>query len=215
MRAQLPLADILVIDDASTDGTGPLVAAIAASDPQVTLLQRSGKFGFGTAYIAGFRRVLCEGYELVIGMDADFSHDPECLSQLIEAAADCDVVIGSRYVPGGSTPDWRLSRRLISRFGNWVARTTLQLPVRDCTSGYRCYRHEALAALDLDAIKVVGYSFLVETVRQFCAARLRIREVPITFIDRRVGKSKLSGTILIEAAGYILHHAFASRRRRR
>jgi dolichol-phosphate mannosyltransferase len=206
VRARLPSADVLVIDDASTDGTGVLVADFAASDPRVSLLQRGGKFGLGTAYIAGFRRALSEGYDLVIGMDADFSHDPKCLPQFIDAAANCDLAIGSRYIPGGSTPDWRLSRRLISRFGNWMARTTLHLRVRDCTSGYRCYRREALAALDLDSIKVIGYGFTIETVRQSCAAGMRIREIPITFIDRRVGKSKLSGTIVVEAVGYLLRH---------
>jgi dolichol-phosphate mannosyltransferase len=204
VRARLPSADVLVIDDASPDGTGALVADLAASDPRVALLQRGGKFGLGTAYIAGFRRALSEGYDLVIGMDADFSHDPECLPQFIDAAANCDFVIGSRYIPGGSTPDWRLSRRLISRFGNWMARSTLRLPVRDCTSAYRCYRREALTALDLDAIKVVGYSFMIETVRQLCSAGVRFCETPITFIDRRVGKSKLSGTIVVEAIGYLL-----------
>jgi dolichol-phosphate mannosyltransferase len=207
------LADVLVIDDASTDGTGSSVTAMAASDSQVGLLTREGKLGFGTACIAGFRRALSNGYDLIIGMDADFSHDPERLPHLIQAAANYDVVIGSRYVPGGSTPDWHLSRRLISRFGNWVARKTLRLPVQDCTSGYRCYRREAIERLDLDNIEVVGYSFLIETMRQFYAARLRIGEIAITFIDRRVGKSKLTGTILVEAAGYILHHAFASGRR--
>ena len=202
-----------MIDDASTDGTGSSVAAIAGSDPQVTLLQREAKFGLGTAYIAGFRRALSDGYHLIIGMDADFSHDPKCLTQMVEASANYDVVIGSRYVPGGSTPDWQLSRRLISRFGNWVARRTLRLPVRDCTSAYRCYRREAIERLDLDGIKVVGYSFLIETTRQFYAAGLRIGEIPITFIDRRVGQSKLSGTILIEAACYVVSHAFASGQR--
>jgi dolichol-phosphate mannosyltransferase len=206
VRRRLPSADVLIIDDASTDGTGALVADLTASDPRVFLLQRAGKFGLGTAYIAGFRRALGEGYDLVIGMDADFSHDPESLPQLIDAAANCDVAIGSRYIPGGSTPDWALSRRLISRFGNWIARTTLRLDVRDCTSGYRCYRREALAALDLDSIKVIGYGFTIETVRQSCAAGMRIREIPITFIDRRVGKSKLSGTIVVEAIGYLLRH---------
>lgn len=214
MRAQLPSADVLIIDDASTDGTGSLVASMAASDPHVNLLTRSGKLGFGTAYVAGFRRALDHGYDLIIGMDADFSHDPECLPLLAAAASNSDVVVGSRYVPGGSTPDWRLSRRLISRFGNWVARTMLRLPLRDCTSAFRCYRREAVAVLDLDMKTVVGYSFMIDTARRFYEAGLRIREVPITFVDRRVGQSKMSGTIVIEAIGYILRHALSARRRR-
>jgi dolichol-phosphate mannosyltransferase len=211
VRTVLPLADIMIVDDASPDGTGSLVAAIAASDPHVSLVQRDGKFGLGRAYIAGFRRALEFGYDLIMSMDADFSHDPSVLPQLVDAVANHDVVIGSRYISGGSTPDWTLSRRMISRLGNGVARTTLGLPVHDCTSAYRCYRREALERLDFDSIKVVGYCFLIETIRQFCAAGLRVGEVPITFIDRRVGESKLSGTILAEAAGYIVQHVFTFR----
>ena len=212
IRTHLPSADILIIDDASTDGTGALVSELAAADPQVSLLARPSKLGLGTAYIAGFRRALSRDYDLIFMMDADFSHDPKCLPQFVEAIANCDVIIGSRYIPGGSTPDWALSRRLISRFGNWLARTTLHLQVRDCTSGFRCLRREALASLDLDSITVIGYGFTIETARQLCAAKMRICESPITFIDRRVGKSKMSGTILAEATGYILRHAFAPRR---
>ena len=216
LRAALPSTDVLIVDDASPDGTGSLAAGMAARDSRVNVLHRNGKSGLGPAYVAGFRRALDQGYELIISMDADFSHDPKALPGLVEAIADHDVVIGSRYVEGGSTPDWTLSRRLISRFANGVARTTLRVRVRDCTSAYRCYRREALEALDLESIKVVGYCFLIETIRQFCAAGLRIREVPITFIDRRVGNSKLTGTILAEAAGYMLQHAVkASPSRRR
>ena len=170
------------------------------------LIQREGKLGLGTAYIVGFRRALRDGYDLVIGMDADFSHNPECLPRLIDRAANCDVVIGSRYVAGGSTPDWHLIRRWISQFGNWSARSTLRIPVRDCTSAFRCYRREALAALDLDAISVVGYGFMIETIRQLSDAGLKICEMPITFVDRRVGQSKLSGSIIFEASKYILRH---------
>ena len=194
----------MVIDDGSPDGTGQLVRTIGEADSRVALLQRGHKLGLGTAYIEGVRRALRDGYDCVVGMDADFSHDPACLPQLIAAAAHCDLVIGSRYVPGGSTPDWKRHRRLISRLGNWIARAALKLPVRDCTTGYRCYRREALAAMDLDSIDVVGYSFLIETTRQCFAAGLRIREIPITFVDRREGKSKMTGPIILEALGYIL-----------
>jgi dolichol-phosphate mannosyltransferase len=213
IRAHAPAADVLVIDDGSPDGTGQFVGDMGARDPQVSVLQRGAKLGLGTAYIAGFRHALREDYDCVVGMDADFSHDPARLPQLVAAAAESDLVIGSRYVPGGSTPDWTLHRRCISRFANWLARTTLRLPVRDCTTAYRCYRREALAVLDLDSVDVIGYSFLIEMTRQCSAAGLRIRELPIQFIDRRVGKSKMSGTIIAEALGYILRHAGRNGRR--
>lgn len=213
IRTHAPDADVLVVDDGSPDGTGQLVRGIAEDDSRVGVLQRGSKLGLGTAYIEGFRCALRDGYDCAVGMDADFSHDPACLPQFIAATAHCDVVIGSRYVPGGSTPDWKIHRRLISRFGNWLARTVLELPVRDCTTGYKCYRREALAALDLDSITVVGYAFLIETTRQCLAAGLRIREIPITFIDRREGKSKMSGTIAMEALRYIfLRHRHRNRR---
>jgi dolichol-phosphate mannosyltransferase len=202
----VPQADVLVIDDGSPDGTGQFVSDMGARDPRVGVLQRGAKLGLGTAYIAGFRHALRDGYDCVVGMDADFSHDPACLPQLVAAVEQCDIAIGSRYVPGGSTPNWTLHRRFISRFANWVARSTLRLPVHDCTTAYRCYRRETLAALNLDAIDVVGYSFLIEITRQCCAAGLRIQELPICFVDRRVGQSKMSGTIIVEALGYILRH---------
>ena len=136
IHAHLPTGDVLIVDDASPDGTGALVREIAAADSRVSLLARPGKLGLGTAYIAGFRHALAAGYDCVIGMDADFSHDPAALSQLVGALARCDLAVGSRYVPGGSTPDWKMHRRLVSRFGNWVARSLLDLPVRDCTTGW-------------------------------------------------------------------------------
>ena len=215
MRAHLPEADVLIVDDSSPDGTAGIVREIGERDPHVTVWERRAKLGLGPACIDGFRQALSGGYERMIVMDADFSHEPACLSQFISAASHCDLVIGSRYVPGGSTPDWTLHRRLISRFGNWIARTMLQLPVRDCTTGYRCYRRETLAALDLESIAVVGYSFHIETTRQCLSAGLRIREIPITFIDRRVGKSKMSGTIIMEALQYILGHSFRGGLRKR
>ena len=212
IRAAVPQADVLVIDDGSPDGTGQFVSDMGVRDPQVGVMQRGAKLGLGTAYIAGFRHALREGYECVVGMDADFSHDPVRLPHLVAASAESDLVIGSRYVPGGSTPDWKIHRRFISRFANWVARTSLRLPVRDCTTAYRCYRREALVALDLDSVDVVGYSFLIEMTRQCHAAGLRIRELPICFIDRRVGQSKLSGAIIMEAVRYILRHVGQSSR---
>ncbi len=214
IHIHLPACDILIVDDASPDGTGAVVSEIAAVDPRLSLLPRAGKLGLGTAYVAGFRHALESGYECIIGMDADFSHDPACLPQLVAALAHCDLAIGSRYVPGGATPDWKLSRRIISRFGNWFARTGLDLPVRDCTTGYKCYRREILARLDLDQIDLIGYAFLIETTYQCFLRAARIEEIPITFIDRRVGKSKMSGAIMLEAFGYVMRRRWARSRGR-
>lgn len=199
----LPTADVLVVDDGSPDGTGDIVAARGEADERIKLLRRPGKAGLGTAYIAGFNWALQRDYAAIIGMDADFSHDPSYLPIFVEQIAQYDLVIGSRYIPGGSTPDWKLSRRIISRIGNNVARTVLGLPVRDCTTGYKCYRREALAAIDLDAIDLVGYGFLIETTYQCYLNNMRIKEIPIVFIDRREGKSKMTSTIVSEALGYV------------
>ncbi|MEP6809119.1 MAG: polyprenol monophosphomannose synthase [Chthoniobacterales bacterium] len=204
IHVHLPTGDILVVDDGSPDGTGELVREIAATDARVRLLERAGKLGLGTAYLAGFRDALAAGYDYVAGMDADFSHDPAVLPQLVEAMAESDLAVGSRYVPGGSTPDWGWHRRGVSRFGNWFARTLLRLPVRDCTTGYKCYRRELLEMLSLKPIDLVGYAFLIETTYRAVEAGARIKEVPITFIDRRVGKSKMSIAIMIEAFRYVI-----------
>jgi dolichol-phosphate mannosyltransferase len=200
---QLPEADVLVVDDGSPDGTGDVVAARRATDARVQLLRRTAKAGLGPAYIAGFHWALERPYDLIVGMDADFSHDPAYLPRFVAESQRYDLVIGSRYVPGGATPDWKLSRRIISRVGNLVARTVLGLPVRDCTTGYKCYHREALAAIDLDAIDVVGYGFLIETTYQCYLNGARIKEIPIVFIDRREGKSKMTSTIVSEALGYV------------
>ncbi len=199
----LPDADVLVVDDSSPDGTAEVVRAHAADDGRVKLLRRPGKAGLGVAYTAGFHWALERDYSTIIGMDADFSHAPEYLPRFIEASRSHDLVIGSRYIPGGATPDWKPARRVISRVGNAVARTVLGLPVRDCTTGYKCYRREALAAIDLDAIDLVGYGFLIETTYQCYLRGLRIVEIPIVFTDRREGKSKMTGTIVSEALGYV------------
>jgi len=199
----LPEADVLVVDDGSPDGTGDVVAARGATDARVKLLRRTAKAGLGPAYIAGFHWALERPYGLIVGMDADFSHDPAYLPRFVDESRRYDLVIGSRYVPGGATPDWKLSRRIISRIGNLVARTVLGIPVRDCTTGYKCYRREVLAAIDLDAIDVVGYGFLIETTYQCYLNGARIKEIPIVFIDRREGKSKMTSTIVSEALGYV------------
>jgi len=200
----LPAAAVLIVDDASPDGTGRLADDLAARDPALAVLHRAGKQGLATAYVAGFRYALARDYDRVFAMDADFSHDPRYLPALLAATEDADLVIGSRYVPGGRTPDWGLSRRLISGFGNVFARTLLRLPVRDCTAGFKCYRRGVLEAFDLEAIRLEGYAFQIETVYQSVRKGFRIKEVPIDFPDRKVGKSKMSTAIVAEAFTYVI-----------
>jgi dolichol-phosphate mannosyltransferase len=202
--AALPPAHLLIVDDNSPDGTGSLADALAARDRRIHVLHRPGKQGLGTAYIQGFHYALDHGYEAIFEMDADFSHDPRMLPALLAAAQDADLVIGSRYIPGGSTPNWSALRRFISGGGNTFARMALRMPVRDCTSGYRCYRRRVLEAIDLDAIRSQGYAFQVELVYQALRHGMRVTEVPIAFIDRRVGQSKMSRTIFIEAFRFVM-----------
>ncbi|HWQ13683.1 MAG TPA: polyprenol monophosphomannose synthase [Roseiflexaceae bacterium] len=190
----------LVVDDSSPDGTAGIVAQLAAAEPRVGLIQRPGKLGLGTAYVAGFQRALAEGAEYIFEMDADFSHDPGYLPGLLAAAESrFDLVIGSRYVPGGGTTDWGFVRRLISRGGNLYARTILALPVMDATGGFRCYRRRVLEAIDLGGIHSNGYSFQIEMAYRTLRAGFRVGEVPIVFPDRRVGRSKMSRRIVLEA----------------
>ncbi|NTV65054.1 MAG: polyprenol monophosphomannose synthase [Oscillochloris sp.] len=195
-----PRCRVLVVDDGSPDGTGAIVAQIAREEPRVGLLARPGKLGLGTAYIAGFKRALAEGAQLIIEMDADFSHDPRYLPDLIEAASSrYDLVIGSRYVRGGGTADWGVGRKVISRGGNVYAGVILGLPVADSTGGYRCYRRGVLETINLDAVRSNGYAFQVEMVYRARRVGARIGEIPIIFPDRRVGKSKMSRRIFFEA----------------
>jgi dolichol-phosphate mannosyltransferase len=195
-----PRMRVLVVDDGSPDGTGAVVRSFAREEPRVGLLERPGKLGLGTAYVAGFKRALAEGAQFVCEMDADFSHDPAYLPALLRAAeSDYDLVLGSRYVRGGATTDWGLGRKLISRGGNIYARAILGLPITDATGGYRCYRRAALEQIDLDAVHSNGYSFQIEMVYRVLRAGLRIGEVPIVFPDRRVGQSKMSRRIVLEA----------------
>ncbi|HEX6289703.1 MAG TPA: polyprenol monophosphomannose synthase [Herpetosiphonaceae bacterium] len=195
-----PELSVLVVDDGSPDGTGDLVAAEVEHNPRVHLIRRAGKQGLGTAYVAGFRYALAHGADYVFEMDADFSHDPRYLPDLLHAAeASYDLVIGSRYIAGGGTTDWGLGRQLISRGGNLYARLILGLPLSDMTGGYRCYRRRALEAIDLDRIRSNGYSFQIEMAYRVHQAGLRVGEVPIIFPDRRVGASKMSKQIVAEA----------------
>jgi dolichol-phosphate mannosyltransferase len=189
---------VLVIDDDSPDGTGELADRLAAELPFVDVLHRRRKEGLGRAYVAGFRIALERGAELVLEMDCDFSHDPADVPRLIEAAGDADLVLGSRYVPGGGVRDWGLVRRLISRGAALYTRLLL-MPVHDPTGGFKCFRREALAALDLGAIGSRGYMFQIETTFRVRRLGFRVREIPITFVDREVGGSKMSRSIVLEA----------------
>ena len=202
--AAAPATDALIIDDNSPDGTGQVVDAIAARDPRVHVLHRAGKLGLGTAYVRGFRYAMEEGYDLVFEMDADFSHDPKYLPRFFAAAQSADLVIGSRYIPGGGTPNWSPLRRFISGGGNTFARLVLGIPIHDCTGGYRCYHVDALRTLNLDAISAQGYAFQVELAYNIWKSGYTWREIPIIFEDRRVGKSKMSRKIFIEAFLWVL-----------
>lgn len=201
-----PSLDLLIIDDNSPDGTGQVADEIHSRLPQVSVLHRPGKLGLGTAYIQGFQSALQGGYDLVFEMDADFSHDPTFLPRFLAAAQDgADLVIGSRYIPGGATPNWSPLRRFISGGGNIFARAVLGIPFHDCTSGYRCYRTRALATLNLDQVRSQGYAFQVEMAYAMWKSGYRVREVPIVFEDRRVGQSKMSRAIFLEAFSWVVN----------
>ena len=204
IQSVVPSVDILIIDDNSPDGTGKVADDLAAQNRSVHVMHRPGKMGLGTAYIAGFRYAIEQGYDLVFEMDADFSHNPAYLPQFLELAENADLVIGSRYIEGGGTPNWAPLRKFISGGGNIFARAVLGIPVHDCTGGYRCYRTAALRTLNLNAIRAQGYAFQVEMAYNFWKSGFRIRETPIIFEDRRVGASKMSRKIFIEAFLWVL-----------
>jgi dolichol-phosphate mannosyltransferase len=191
--------EVLVIDDASPDGTGEIADRLAAELPWVHVLHRERKEGLGPAYLAGFRRALELGADLVLEMDCDFSHDPADVPRLVAAAEDADLVLGSRYVEGGGTRNWGLVRRFISRGGSLYAQALLQLGLRDLTGGFKCYRRAVLETIDLDAISSLGYAFQIETTYRTLRAGFRVVEIPITFSDREVGGSKMSKAIVLEA----------------
>jgi dolichol-phosphate mannosyltransferase len=200
VRAAVPDADILVVDDSSPDGTGQAVTRLGEQLGQITLLSRPGKQGLGSAYRHGFDHALDRGYDVVVSMDVDLSHDPEVLTEFIRLVeAGADAVIGSRYVPGGATVNWPLYRRVLSRWGNRYTSFVLRLQVRDCTSGYRAYRAGALKEIDPGSTTADGYAFLTELIRRLVRADLRVMETPIVFRDRRYGTSKMSGRIVAES----------------
>ena len=190
---------VLVIDDNSPDGTGELADRLAVELDGVEVLHRERKEGLGPAYLAGFRRALELGAELVVEIDCDFSHDPADVPRLLDAAGDADLVLGSRYVRGGSVENWGAVRRAISAGGSLYARLLLGVPVRDLTGGFKCFRRAVLEAIDLDAIHSRGYAFQIETTYRALRRGFRVREVPIRFVDREVGGSKMSRSIVLEA----------------
>ena len=196
--------EVLVVDDASPDGTGDLVERERAQEPRLALLRRAGKLGLGTAYLAGFRFGIERGYDVVLTMDCDGSHHPRYLPALLAALKDHDMVIGSRYVPGGGIANWPWSRRALSSFANFYARLLLRLPVRDCTSGYRGYTREVLETADPFAIRSSGYSFLEEMAWRVARCGFRIGEVPIVFEQRTLGVSKIDSSEIYLAAWRVL-----------
>jgi dolichol-phosphate mannosyltransferase len=190
---------VLVIDDSSPDGTGELADRLADELDYVDVLHRERKEGLGPAYLGGFRRALADGADLILEMDCDFSHDPKDVPRLVAAAAEADVVLGSRYVPGGAVSNWGVLRRFVSAGGSLYARIVLGVSVRDLTGGFKCYRRAVLETIDLDAIHAKGYAFQIETTYRALRAGFRVVEIPITFVDREAGGSKMSKTIVAEA----------------
>ena len=190
---------ILVVDDSSPDGTGELADRLAGEHPQVRVLHRPAKEGLGRAYLAGFEVARADGAELVLEMDADFSHDPADLPRLIAAAGAADLVLGSRYVPGGGVENWGALRRLLSRGGSWYARVLLGVPVRDLTGGFKCFNRRVLDAIDLNGVHANGYGFQIELTYRAIRAGFTVTEVPILFRERREGRSKMTARIALEA----------------
>lgn len=211
VRASLPVADVLVVDDASPDGTAELVRRLASADPRVHLLERAGKLGLGSAYVAGFGWGLARGYQRFFEMDADFSHDPAVLPAFVAALdAGADVVVGSRGVPGGGIRGWGPLRYALSKGGSLYSRLVLGVELRDLTTGFKAYSRQALERIDLATLRSSGYAFQIETSYRALRCALRVVEIPIVFVDRRVGKSKMTshevwdavvGVWLIRAGG--------------
>jgi dolichol-phosphate mannosyltransferase len=195
-----PRVDILIVDDNSPDGTGQIADTLAAREPRIRVLHREKKEGLGRAYLAAFRWALAEGYTYIIEMDADFSHDPRYLPQFVDAAeAGADLVLGSRYVTGGGTVNWGVGRQLISKGGSLYARTILGVGVSDLTGGFKCFHRRVLEGIGLDQVQSTGYAFQIELTYRTLKKGFTVREVPIVFEDRRVGQSKMSRKIFLEA----------------
>ena len=214
LLAAVPSVDVLVVDDDSPDGTGRIADALAARHPRVDVLHRTEKAGLGAAYLAGFAVALDRGYDVVGEMDADGSHQPEQLPSLIDALQDADLVIGARWIPGGSVVNWGLIRQALSVGGNHYARLLLDLPVRDITAGFRLFRADTLRALDLDTVQSVGYCFQTDLTLRTVRAGLRVREVPIEFLERERGESKMNRSVATESLRRITLWGLQERRAR-
>ena len=198
--AQKLPTEVLIVDDNSPDGTGSLADEMAAADPRVHVMHRAGKLGLGSAYVAGFKYALARGYDAVFEMDADFSHNPESLPEFLRELEHCDVVLGSRYLNGVTVVNWPLSRLILSYSANVYSRVVTGLRVKDLTGGYKCFRRQVLEAIDLDRVRSDGYAFQIEINFKAWRKGFRIREIPIVFVDRRAGVSKMSRRIVWEAA---------------
>ena len=212
LRAAQPQVDVLVVDDNSPDGTAAVAERLARQDDAVHVLRREGKGGLGAAYVAGFRWALDAGYDVIGEMDADGSHQPEQLHRLLDALVDADLVIGSRWVPGGSVVNWPRRREALSRGGNLYVRLLLGIDVRDATAGFRVFRRTALEKIDLDSVRSTGYVFQTDLVTRCLRAGLRVREVPIEFIERVRGESKMSGAVATESLKRITQWGLRERR---
>lgn len=215
VREASPDSDILVADDNSPDGTGGIAEATAADLGRAWVLHRPGKQGLGNAYREGFRWGLDKGYGVIVQMDCDFSHDPAMVPTLLVAVADgIECAVGSRYVPGGSTPGWPWYRRALSRYGNRYTAAMLSLPLRDVTGGFRAYRASTLERIDIDSTEANGYAFQTEVAKRMAAESIRHEEIPITFVDREYGTSKMSVQIMIESLALVTGWGIRSRLRR-
>jgi dolichol-phosphate mannosyltransferase len=215
LRAAVPHADVLVVDDGSPDGTADLAKAIAHELGGIDVMLRPAKAGLGSAYRAGFQEGIDRGYEVLVEMDSDLSHDPAALPELLRAIeSGADLAIGSRYVPGGSIPRWSVRRRTLSRWGNRYAARMLQLEVRDATSGYRAYRSAVVAGIHLDSVHADGYGFQIEMAYRVARAGGTIVELPIQFVDRELGHSKMSSHIIVEALSLVTWWGLRDRLRR-
>lgn len=202
--------DILIVDDSSPDGTSDIVRSLQTSAPNLHLLQRSGKLGLGTAYVAGFKFAIDNGYDAVFEMDADFSHDPLVLPQFLEKIRDHDFVLGSRYINGISVVNWPLSRLMLSYFASYYTRIITGMPIKDPTGGFKCFRTSVLKQIDLDKVKSNGYSFQIEMNFKAWKKKFKYIEIPIIFVDRRAGHSKMSKAIIREAVWMVWKLRFKS-----